>query len=201
MEFLDILWVAVPAAACGMWWWILRSMPKRPDVVDTQFVHRYEAGEEIRSGELYGITVESAGPATAVLQQSVSYDALVVDPPKPVTMGRSVRVTALLGEEPIDGVGWLSPKGEFIGNGPGNHFMCAFRILDPTAAAPDPARNYELELEEKRYAKLIKNAYYYGWPQPRHWRLSRTQLDIIVHWHVMHEKKMPEWLAMMFAGV
>ena len=190
MELLDLLWT-VPVAAGGFWWYKRR----KPTVEAAQPVAVVTLKREVPVARNPDDQYVALPKGTQV---KTKFDVMVVQAQR---YTKQVQAHGLLGDEPIDGMGWLSPKGEFFGNGGGNHKLCAFRILEPGATELNPDRDYERELEDKRYAKLIKNTYYYGWPQPRAWRLSKKQLDIIVHWHVMHDKKMPDWLQQMFVGV
>jgi hypothetical protein len=120
----------------------------------------------------------------------------------PTRRSLAVRVDAQLRVRPIDGSGWLAPTGTFIGVAHANHGRVAFEILEPEwrqrslAYQPD-ARNYERELEQRRYTKLMKNDYFNGWCNPR-FRPSRAQLEIMVDWYLDRGRKLPEWLQQLY---
>jgi hypothetical protein len=93
MELLDLLWVAVPAAAGEIWWWRLRRTPATPPAIP-EVDARLEPDLDLPLGP---------PPAPVVrrrtTEQKAQFDALVV----PTIVTRSKRVTAngLLGEQPI----------------------------------------------------------------------------------------------------
>lgn len=109
----------------------------------------------------------------------------------------SCSIDALLRIQPLNGPGWLSPKGDFFAVGHKNHGYCAFEMLEPNWQADgliyDPGeRDYEKEMEQRRYVKLMINDYFSGWCNPR-FRLSRAQLNIMFDWYMDRERKLPDW--------
>ncbi len=97
--------------------------------------------------------------------------------------------------EPIVEAGWLGPDGTFWLAPGGTHAKVAARIIEGEwGGITDPARDYEHELERKRYVKLMVNrGDFTGWYRTSS-RLTKMQQNRIVDWYLARERRIPEWV-------